>query len=199
MSNTVAKAVMAKGSKEIKPDRLEELKECAKKARDLDAELRDLRERVQEKQNALSTLYDSTIPELMLKMGLDHIGVPPEGNLPGVDYMMSKIVSASISTRWDEEKKKAAFDTLRKYNAELLIKTEVSAVFPKGQIKLAKAMLAAAKKLKIKADLTEEVHHSTLSAWLREFYKGGGAMTTTDLEKIGGYVGTTVRPTERKE
>jgi hypothetical protein len=180
-------------------DRLEELKNMARRARDVQAELSDLSDRTTQLSIELKTLTEDKMPDLMTTMGLDKIGVAREGNLPGVDFKLSTRIAASIATTWPEAKRRAAFDFLKAWEAEDLIKTEVKAALPKGHMELAKKLLKAAEELGIAADLTESVHHSTLSAWLRELYAEGSSLSEEQLAIIGGFVGPIVKPVERKE
>lgn len=179
-------------------DKLAMLQGQASRARDLSLMIDDLQQQIASHKEELNKLQMETMPSLMDELKLDHIGVPPLGNKPGVDYELNQVIGASISTKWPPEKLSAAFDTLKKYEAESLIKTEVSAKLPKGSLKVAKQLVAAAKKLNVTAELTQSVHGQTLSAWLRDIYKGGQSLPQSDLEKIGGYVGRMVKAKERE-
>lgn len=184
-------------------DKLTILQGIAAKARDLELEIKGLAETLQEKQKALNDLYSATMPELLDEIGIDHIGVPPQGNKPGVDFVMDTIYRASIASSWDESKRQAGFDVLRRCAAEALIKTEVSAKLPKGNLTAAKKIFSSLKKLNIKGavlDMKQSVHAGTLSSWLREVYEDRGQqLPASDLEKIGGFVARSVKPVERKD
>lgn len=179
-------------------DKLAMLQSHANKARDLELAIADLNDKIAEHKEALKDLQNDKMPSLMDELKLDRIGVPPSGNKPGIDYKLVQNIGASISSKWSTEKKQIAFDVLKKYKAESLIKTEVSAKLPKGSLKQAKALVAAAKKLKITADLSQTVHAGTLSAWVKDIYNGGQTLPQTDLEAIGGYVGRVVKAEERE-
>jgi len=194
-----ARQAMSKGTQQIKSDeKVDQLKALARKARDDDAELQDLKERVRIKEGALRFMFETQLPMLMTELGFDHIGVPAEGNLPGVDFKLKKTITANISSNWSDEQKQNGFEVLKKYDAEALIKAQVKAILPKGQVDLARRLLAQAEKLGISASLTEEVHYQTLSADDREVYSEGTVLSTKDLEAIGAFVGLVVKPTERK-
>lgn len=181
-------------------DKLDILKQHASTARDLELQINDLGQQAQALGAQLNLLYQTTLPDLLEEVGLDRIGVPQDGNKPGVDYVLTNYYSANIAQSWDEVRRSAGFAVLKQYKAESLIKTEVSAKLPKGSLKVAKQLVALAKKqLKITADLKQSVHGGTLSSWLRELYEGGGSLPARDLEKIGGSVGRVVKPKERKE
>lgn len=179
-------------------DKLATLQLYAEKARDLELEIASLNETITERKEQLRTLQTNDMPSLMDELRLDRIGVAPSGNKPGIDYKLVQQISASISSKWPTEKRQIAFDLLKKMKADSLIKTEVSAKLPKGNLALAKQLVAAAKKLKVTADLTQSVHAGTLTSWLKEIYAGGQSLSQNDLEAIGGYVGRVVKAEERE-
>lgn len=185
------------------PDKLTTLSNTAARARDIELQLADLANQQKELSEELRTLYSVTLPELLDDVELDHIGVPPSGNKPGVDYELKSYYSASIASSWEPSRRQAAFDLLKRCKAESLIKTEVTARLPKGNLAAAKKIFAVIKKMKVKgavADLKQSVHANTLGAWLRELYETHHqSLPQADLDKIGASVGRVVRPKERKE
>jgi hypothetical protein len=174
------------------------LQQHAAKARDLELEITTYEEGVKQCKEMLKELQNDKMPSLMDELKLDRIGVPPDGNKPGVDYKLIQKIGASIAASWATEKRQQAFDVLKKYKAESLIKTEVTSKLPKGSLPLAKKIVAAIKKLKVTAELKQNVHAGTLSAWLKEIYEGGQSLPQSDLEKIGGYIGRVVEAEERE-
>lgn len=202
-ASAVARAITAQGNNKQPSssdnDRLAKIQAKASEARDLEFEIAALSERMAELKGKLNELYAKTLPDMLEEAGLDHIGLPPKGNIPGYDYEIHPYYSASIAASWPEDKRTAAFDLLKRYKAEDLIKTEVTAKLPKGSLAQAKKLVAAARKLKIATDIKMSVHANTLSAWLREFYSKGKSIPQSDLEKIGGSVGRVVRPKERQQ
>ena len=178
-------------------DKLVLLQQHAAKARDLELDIATFMEGIAQCKEQLKELQQDKMPSLMDELKIDRIGVPVNGNKPAMDYKLIQQISGSIAASWSAEKKQLAFDVLKKYKADSLIKTEVSAKLPKGNLKQAKALVAAAKKLKITADLKQSVHAGTLTAWLKEIYEGGQTLPQSDLEKIGGWVGRIVKAEER--
>lgn len=179
-------------------DKLVMLQQKAAAARDIELNIASLADEISDLKDKLGKLQKDEMPSLMDELRIDRIGVPADGNKPAMDYKLVEQISASISAKWPEERLNAAFDLLKKMKAESLIKTEVSAKLPKGNLKQAKALMAAAKKLKITADLKQTVHAGTLTAWLREIYDGGQSLPQSDLDKIGGYIGRVVKAEERE-
>lgn len=183
-------------------DKLDVIRKHAAAARDIELEIADLENQVRDLKAKLWNLYHGTIPSLLNDAGLDRVGVPPDGNKPGVDYILRPYYAASISSKWDEPKRQMAFDVLRQYKANDLIKTKVEARFPKGNLQAAKKLAAHIKKMKIEDAaivLEQSVHASTLTAWLKDIYERGQALPASDLEKIGASVGQYVRASDRKE
>lgn len=183
-------------------DKLDSLRARAAEARDLELRIQDLETQIKDCTEQLLVLYHTTLPDLMDNAGTDIIGVPPSGNKPGIDYVMRPYYHAGIAASWDEVRKQQAFALLKQLKAESLIKTEITAKFPKGNLPAAKKLFASVKKLKITGaavDLKQSVHTSTLTAWLRDIYDRGQTLGAADLEKIGGSVGRIVKPKDRKE
>ena len=199
-SPAVAAAIAANKSKPKSEDRLEAVRNAAKQARDLECEIADLTSIIKVKSEELRTLYQNTIPDLMDDAQVDIIGIPPAGNLPGIDYRLVPYFRAGIAASWPNEKREAAFELLKKLGVEELIKTEVSVRLPKGKLAIAKKIMAAAKALHATPELKKTVHTNTLTAWLRSFYLDDKkALPASDLEKIGASVGRVVEPKERKD
>jgi len=172
----------------------------------MEEELRDLK-------LALNKIYQDNLPQMMQEVGLDKIGIAKEGNYPGYDYKLKKFYRANIASKWDEEKREAAFAYVKSMGAEDIIKTEVVVLFPKGGLKLAQKLVATAKKMKVpvkvgkkkiakpvQVELSKSIPWATLSAWLKELVeKHHKVPSAENLEKIGGSIGVVVEPEERKE
>lgn len=180
-------------------DRLDIIRAKAEEARDLEFEIRAAEDRLSELKSKLNELYGKTLPDMMEEAGVDNVGIKPTGNMPGMDFEIYPYYSAGIASSWSDEKREEAFGVLKRYKAEDLIKTTVTAKLPKGNLQLAKQLVAAAAKLKIATDINLSVHKNTLTAWLRDIYEKGKALPQSDLEKIAGSVGRIVRPKERKQ
>lgn len=182
---------------------LEQLQQQAVRARDLELELADLEAQAKLISAQLNTLYQNTLPEMFDELKVDRIGVPPSGNKPGVDYVMRPFYAASIAANWPPARREAAFNLLKQLHAESLIKTEVSAKLPKGNLELAEELYNHIKKLKVPGaavDLKQTVHSATLGSWLRELYQERHQqLSQAQLECLGASVGRYVKPAERKE
>ena len=105
-SPAVAAAIAANKSKPKSEDRLEAVRNAAKQARDLECEIADLTSIIKVKSEELRTLYQNTIPDLMDDAQVDIIGIPPAGNLPGIDYRLVPYFRAGIAASWPNESAK---------------------------------------------------------------------------------------------
>lgn len=181
---------------------LDQLQKNAERARDLELQRAELEEQIMAISKELKSLYYTTLPELLDQLKLDRIGVPPSGNKPGVDYFIRPYFSASIASSWTPARREAAFKLLKKLSAADLIKTEVSAKLPKGNVEVAEQLYGQIKKLNVPGamvDLKQTVHTGTLSAWLRELYQERHQqLSQADLECLGASVGRYVKPQERE-
>lgn len=197
-SSIVAAAIAAQPCPD-KSDQLEILQLNAAVARDTALAIAGFEEQLKVAQAILNNLYQKVLPELMDKAGVDCIGIQASGNKPAMDFKLRPFYSANIAASWSQERKAIAFAFLEERNAADLIKTEVVASLPKGNLALAQKLVKAASELKIPTILTKRVHGNTLSAWLRELVESHATiLSTEDLEKIGGTIGRVVKPEERK-
>lgn len=187
---------------EFSMDKLDRVRQKGAQARDLEFEIADLAAQMKAKTEELNRLYHNDLVLLFDEAGIDTIGIPADGNKPAVDYEMKPFYSANIAAKWEQPKKDAAFKLLKDLKQEALIKTEVSAKLPKGNLKAAKQIIASIKKLKIKGaaiDFKQSVHSGTLCAWLKDTYERGQSLKQDQLDKIGASVGRYVKAKDRKE
>ena len=206
-------AAMKSTTTTVPSDKLEAIRNVAKRARDMQLNIAQLEEDLKVAKSALNSIYYDTLPQMLMEVGLDKIGIAKEGNYPGYDYKLKKFYRANIAAKWDDAKREAAFEYVKAMGAEDIIKTEVSVLFPKGGLKLARKLVATAKKMKVPVlvgkkkiakpvlvELSKSIPHGTLSAWLKELVeKQHKVPTAENLEKIGGSIGVVVEPEERKE
>jgi hypothetical protein len=175
---------------------LELVREEAKllrRARDSKAELE---EQLSAVNRTIQKITMETLPDLMTAAGIDRIGLEAEGNHVGLDIVVRPFYEASIAAGWPDEKREAAFSALEQFKAGDLIKSQVTAMIPRGEQKKLEKLRAAAEKLGIDLDVKRSVHASTLRAWLREQVEADNPVPP--LEAIGGYVGQRAEVKERK-
>jgi hypothetical protein len=203
-------------AKEQDPDSLKKLQYLGARARDLEQEIEDLKERLESKSAALLQLYTKDMVDLMQELKIGAINVMADGNKPSVDYSLAKVYGANIATAWPTDKREEGFVLVSKLGGAALIKTEVSVSFPMGGLKEAKKLAALAKKIKVTVpakskrgkptkravdvEVIKSIPAGTLKAFLKDVYEEQKTiLSDADLAKIGGYVGKVVKPREKKE
>jgi hypothetical protein len=125
--------------------------------------------------------------------------VPPEGNEPGYDLIVAPFYEGGIAASWDEKRQEEGFATLEAYGHGGLIKTLVTIQVPRdpASAKKVEALVAAADKLRLDAEVKKGVHHSTFKSWLKGEVESGRPLPP--LEKIGAMIGRRVTLKERKQ
>jgi hypothetical protein len=178
----------------VPDDKLEGLQAKAAEMRDLEREIEDLQGLIEEKNKRLWTIAHEELPSLMMDAGVDHVGLPPTGNLPGYDAKMTPFYRANIAASWDQDKRAKAFAYLEEIGAGDLIKTEIGIALPREQREQARQLLEQLSAYS--PSVKEAVHTGTLTSWMKEQLQDGQSV---DLELIGGETGTTVKLKPRKK
>jgi hypothetical protein len=168
-----------------------DLREKEKQIEDLEEELKALRAQVR-------FIRTQQLPELFYEAQVDHIGLPAEGNRPAVDAKLRKEYKASIPESWPDNKRRAAFDTLDELDMSDLQKITFTVIFEAGNRERAEQFSAQLKQGNLDFSVKRAVHHATLSAALKERCEAGHVPSFTQLEAIGGYIGTSVDLKTRK-
>lgn len=180
-------------------DKLLEITATAEIARGIEQKIAQLKDELALENSKLFALYYDKLPSLMVEARMENFTLSAKGNSPAVEYKMTPVYRASISSEWPEAKQQKAFAVLKKLKAEALVRAKVVAQLPKGKLDVAYKLAAAALKLGVQVTISESVHHGTLSAWLKELYvEKKKTLPASDLEAIGGFVGRVVKPKERE-
>ncbi len=180
-------------------DKLLEITATAEIAREIEQKIEALETDLSLEKAKLNALYYDRLPSLMAEARVDNFTLSARGNHPAVEYKMTPVYRASISAEWPEQKQAAAFSVLKRLKAEALIKRKFVVHLPKGKADVADKITAALRKIGVVPEVSESVHHGTLSAWLKELYVDRKkTLPARDLEAIGGFVGRVVRPKSRE-
>ena len=171
-------------------DRLNDLRTMVAKARALELEKKNLAERTSQTNKALQELYYQTLPDFMSSAQVNSLELPADGNTQGVKAELKPYYKASISAEWPDDKRRAAFDWLERNGHGDLIKTVVMVAFTREDREKAKTLAANLRNGGFDPIVKEEVHHATLTAWLKE--QVGTYKAEIPLETIGGAVGRVV-------
>jgi hypothetical protein len=142
-------------------------REAAAKYRDLLQQKADLHERLRRIGAQVDNLCKHELPDLMDQAGVDSIGLPANGNSPACDLTLVPFFNANISADWPEDKKRAAFDALKDYGHEELIKANISIALARHDHALLAGIIRALEPFAVDKVVREAVHHKTLTAWLQ--------------------------------
>ena len=149
--------------------------------------VKDLEQRLDEAKAAQRKLERETLPDLLAQASLKEMKFSAHGNFPAFEIKIRPFARASIAASWPHEKREEAFDWLDSHGHGDLIKTEVVVNLPKEARSNALELIGKLRAEGFEPSVSEQVHHGTLSKWLKEMIKRG-EMVPLDL--IGGEVGT---------
>lgn len=191
------KRALASSKQEVPEDKLEDIRNDMRRARDLERQAADLAEQMAAVQDELQTLLTARIPEKFEAVGIDKLGLLPEGNLPGYDAQLKPFYKAAIPAGWPEEKQDKAFEYLDKHDAGDLINSTFTVVLGRGSVKEQERLRKALEKTRLPYGERKAVNHNSLTAWLKEQIEKH--QTMPDLETLGARVGKIVTLKPRKE
>lgn len=166
-------------------------------ARDLVLRIEDLSAQLKTASEELQTLTTKTLPEMFEAVGIDSLGLVPEGNLPGYDADLSPFYSANIPVSWPEEKRERGFDWLEAEGHGDLVKRTFTVDLPRGSEKEAERLRKALEKTRLAYAEKKGVHAGTLTAFVKEQVEKHH--TTPPLNLLGATVGKVVKLKKRKE
>ena len=177
-------------------DVLEKIRQKLREARDTERRMSDMSESLKEQTKLLQGLRHETLPDMFIQAGIDNLGIPAEGNLPGYDFELKPFYRANIAADWPEDRRREAFDFLEKSGNGDLIKTTIVILIPRDERAKAKKVQSALKKLKVNYEVDLSVPWGTLTAYVKEQIEKHDAVLP--LDKLGAQVGTVVKMTQRK-
>lgn len=187
---SIAALIAAEASRDMNANSLSTLKEKVAEARDLEMELVDLELRVGEVSRRLNALYSKELPELLDNAQVPSITIEAEGNMPRVEAKVKPFYNANIAAKWDENKRREAFQYLESIGCADLIKTELTLPFNREEREKAVSVKEALEKKGLDVSVKENVHPATLTAWLKEQVEKHHIIP--ELDKIGGTIGRVV-------
>lgn len=184
-----------------RPIDLEHVSLLAKRLKDATMAKIDLEERLESLLKEIHQLSTVTLVDAMDKLGIDHIGIPGEGNEPGFDIDVRPDIKAAIAASWDSEKRAEAFNELDRVGAADLIKSSLTVRLPRTKeatkqlsdlIDLVKGKVSTAE-----IEVKQDVHWASLTSWLKSEVKAGRFEVDTD--KIGAFIGRKTFIKERND
>lgn len=191
------KRALASSKQEVPEDKLEDIRNDLRRARDLEMRSAQLMEQYRECQDELQTLLTARIPEKFEAVFIDKLGLLPEGNLPGYDAQLRPYYRASIPADWPEEKREKAFAYLEDNDAGDLIGNLFSVSLGRGTSKQQERLRRALQKTGVAFTEKKAVNWNTLTAWVKEQIEKH--QTMPDLETLGAKVGKIINLKPRKE
>lgn len=192
-------ALMRSDAPRISEDKLEKLRDAVRRKRDLECEIADREEKQREQRARLMKMEHDELPALFMSAGVDHVGLPREGNHPAYDATLRPYYKASISSEWPEEKQLAGIAVCEKLGWGDLVKNVVTIELGRGDNRTFKKVASALRKLKVGFSVRRAVPWNSLTAAVRERYEDGEPLGDAELRALGATVGSIVRLTERKE
>lgn len=144
---------------------LENLRSLADDATILETEIAEQQLALQKKVEEHKKLTQRTIPDIMKELQMKSFKL-----LDGSELKIEDQVQCSIPAH----KKAEAFEWLKKYGFDGIIKTSVSITFGKGEIENARKVQSDLAEKGIIASLDQSVHASTLKSFVKERLAAAG-------------------------
>lgn len=175
---------------------LEKIRDKLREARDVTRKINDTEESLKLLKKDLHSLRHETLPDMFNEVGIDQLGLPPEGNMPGYDCNLGPYYHANIAADWPQDKRTEAFAYIEKRGDGDLIKTEITILIPRDERKKAKKVESALKKMKVNYTVDLSIPWATLTAYVKEQIEKHDAILP--LDTLGAQVGSVVKLNQRK-
>ena len=165
------------GALTVKNEDLSSVGALAKRAKELEAEIKELEDTVDERKQQQRKLLEETIPAMLQELGLSKFSM-----LDGSEITVKPFYSASIK----EENRAAAYEWLREHGYDDIIKNTVSVRFGRNEDQLCETLLNQLREQNYPVEQAQKIEPQTLKAWVREQVERGSEFPT---ELFGVYVG----------
>ena len=165
------------GALQVKNEDLSSVGKLAKRAKELDNEIKELESVVSERKDQQRKLLEETIPAMLAELGMTSFKM---GDGSQID--VKAFYSASIK----ESNRAEAYEWLRTHGFDDIIKNTVSVRFGRGEDQLCDGLLDQLREQNYPVEQAQKVEPQTLKAWVREMVERGSEFPT-DL--FGAYVG----------
>lgn len=166
-------------------DKLTSLSKLAAEMVRLDIHINEMEEDIKLRKIELYEMQTKTLPDMMLEIGTDVIGVPEAG----VNIVLEKKCHASISKEWEPDRRAAAYDHLREIGGGDLIKNELVVSAGRGsdekmrQIASRVTQMLAEVELEASVNIDSNVQWNTLTSFVKSTLEAGDV--PVDLPRIG--------------
>lgn len=177
MSNMTTLFEEDAGALQVKNEDLSSIGALAKRAKELEKEIKDLEDIVDERKSQYRKLLEETIPGMLAELGMKSFKMAD-----GSTVDVKPFYSASIK----EENRAQAFEWLRQHGYDDIIKNTVSVRFGRNEDRLCEDLLAQLRSQGFPVEQAQKVESQTLKAWVREMVEQGVEFPT---ELFGAYIG----------
>lgn len=159
------------------------LVDAVRQMRKLEAELREAEATTKQKLEELLRLTDVTIPSIMTAAGItSKVALEVDGNrgvLERKPWVRANIPSAAAVENEDDEIEKIALQErrekalawLKANDYDAIMKNQVVVALPKNSATVAQEIVDYLMSIGYDSKVVNEVHHSTLTAWVKEMLK----------------------------
>lgn len=161
----------------LRDDQLSGISELAKRAKELEKEIRDLEDSLDQLKGKHRKITEEALPEALAEMGMKSFKMTD-----GSSIEIKPFYGASIS----EERKAEAFQWLRERGFDDIIKNTVSIRFGRGEDELCSRAIQLLRMQGFLVEQTQKVEPQTLKAWVKERIERGDDVSS---ELFGVYVG----------
>ena len=189
-------AAMRQAVTQTPDDKLEALRDMARRLRDKEKEITDLDERLRATKAEAAEIRTKKLVDLMAEVGVDKVGLPAEGNYPACDAELRPYYHAVISADWEPERRQAAFAWLDSAGHGDLIKTAITVLLPRDDRAMALSIQHYLEQCGVQHTVQLDVPWNTLTAFVREQVEK--YHRTPPLETLGATVGQVVKLKARK-
>jgi hypothetical protein len=177
MSNMTTLFEEDAGALQVKNEDLSSIGALAKRAKELEKEIKDLEDIVDERKSQYRKLLEETIPGMLAELGMKSFKMAD-----GSTVDVKPFYSASIK----DENRAQAFEWLRQHGYDDIIKNTVSVRFGRNEDRLCEGLLAQLRSQGFPVEHAQKVESQTLKAWVREMVEQGVEFPT---ELFGAYIG----------
>lgn len=161
------------------PATLREITLAAEKALDLEMRIATGETQLDLLRKELNELRFAYLPDLMLEAGLSSFALEDGSSVKVEDYVQGSLPK-------DKQNRATAIAVLEAHGGEALIRNQVIADFEKKEHNKALSIARELEDRGLHVRVQQDVHHSTLQAFVREKMKAGEKMP---YEQLGIFVG----------
>lgn len=194
VADDLSDLITADAAKAPPPDKLQAVKDKARELRDLTIVVDELNARAAETQAKITAIQSRELPDLMSEIGIDSLGLEPEGNLPAYDVRCNAYYSANIKA--DAPTALAAYAWLEREGHGDLIKHSFTINFGRGETEAAQDFEVLLNTNRIDYGSRLGVHPQTLTAFVKNQVEVHH--TTPPLDLLGATIGRWVSIKPRK-